>query len=239
MKKIFFNTFRKNIKYWLVSLLVLPFFLWWISNAWDLLRQIIEPARQEEIIIEWWSSKETVWKHVFKWGTTIELGLSVRVPKTDSDGNPVCRLWAWRCSAQCSKIESNNTSLCRREWEFEWWIWASAWIEKEPSMIVKITRMLLLVTITLAVTMILYNALIYIVQTWQWKDAKSLWKNIAYIVIWILIALFSVIIMRVIQSISRTIADHGALPTSGYEQDRTLMNQNNKWIGIEKALLNF
>ena len=61
MKSIF-NTLKKNIKYWLVSFLVLPFFLWWISNGWDLLRQIIEPAYEEEIIIGLWNSKETVWK---------------------------------------------------------------------------------------------------------------------------------------------------------------------------------
>jgi len=234
MKSIF-NTLKKNIKYWLVSLLVLPFFLWWISNGWDLLRQIIEPAYEEEIIIGLWNSKETVWKNVFKWGTSVELGLSVRVPKTEN-WKPVCRFGS--CSSACAEINETNTNLCKRQWSYEWGLGVSAWISKEPSVIVKITRMLLVLTITLSVTMILYNGMMYIVQTWQWKDGKSL-KNIAYIVVWILIALFSVIIMRIIQSIPTTIGDYGELPTYGYEQDKAAISQNNKWASRRTTLFSF
>lgn len=75
------------------------------------------------------------------------------------------------------------------------------------SIIVKVTRILLSLIIALSVTMILYNGMMYIIQTWQWKDAKDLTKNIAYIVVWILVALFSVVIITLIQSVPKTLDD--------------------------------
>lgn len=78
-------------------------------------------------------------------------------------------------------------------------------VGKKASIIVKATKILLSLVIALAVTMILYNGMMYIIQTWQWKEAKDLTKNIAYIVIWILVALFSVVIITLIQSIPNTL----------------------------------
>ena len=78
------------------------------------------------------------------------------------------------------------------------------WITKK-SMILKITRLLLILTIALSVTMILYNGMMYIVQTWQWKEWKSLIKNVLLIVVGILVSLFSVVIINLIQSIPNSI----------------------------------
>lgn len=82
-----------------------------------------------------------------------------------------------------------------------------------PSIIVKVTRILLSFVVALSITMILYNGMIYIIQTWQWKDSKDLTKNIAYIVAWILIALFSVVIITLIQSVPKTVDEelHGSI----------------------------
>ena len=85
------------------------------------------------------------------------------------------------------------------------WTTMIEWSANKPSIIVKTTRILLSFVIALSVTMILYNWMIYIIQTWQWKDSKDLTKNIAYIVVWILVALFSVVIINLIQSVPKTI----------------------------------
>lgn len=79
------------------------------------------------------------------------------------------------------------------------------WNQNTPTVIVRITRFLLILTITLAVTMILYNWMIYIIETWQWKEWKSLVKNVVLIVVWILVALFSVVIITLIQSTTTTL----------------------------------
>lgn len=74
-----------------------------------------------------------------------------------------------------------------------------------PSLIVKATRLLLILVITLSVTMILYNWMIYIIETWNGKQWKNLITNVVYIVVWILLSLFSVVIITLIQSVPSTI----------------------------------
>ena len=78
-------------------------------------------------------------------------------------------------------------------------------VTQSPSLIVKLTRYFLMFTIAISVTMILYNGLRYIVQTGSWQEWKNLVSNIIYIVIWILIAIFSVIIITLLQSAWTTI----------------------------------
>ena len=98
------------------------------------------------------------------------------------------------------------------------WHWASVW--KKSSLIVRVTKILLSLVIALSVTMILYNGMMYIIQTWQWKEAKDLTKNIAYIVIWILVALFSVVIITLIQSIPNSLEND--------DDGELISNQNHK-----------
>lgn len=228
-----FKLLKNNIKIWLTTLFFMPLFLWCFCDANDdLLWQIISPAYYEETIIGLWKNVDTVWKNVFKWATKAELGIGLKVPKIDKEtGNPVCRI---PCPEYCAKIE-NNEYLCKRYWKYEYDLEVYAWLSKEPSLIVKITRMLLVLTIALSVTMILYNGMMYIIKTWQWKEGKDVIKNIAYIVVWILIALFSVIIIRVIQSIPSTLGDNGKngeLPEYGYQQDKDVISQEdrNVWV---------
>lgn len=86
-------------------------------------------------------------------------------------------------------------------------ITAEEWVEisNEPSTIVKLTRYFLKFTIAISVTMILYNGLTYIIKTGKWEEWKNLVSNVIYIVVWILIALFSVIIITILQSAWTTI----------------------------------
>ena len=158
-----FSKKLKNIlKFWLLSVLVFPFFTWWVSfGVNDLLHQIMEPAIYTDNIIDMWENVNRVWKNVFEW--SLEVGLDV---------------------------ESGSVDV---------------YSQRKPSIIVKITRLLLILVITLSVTMILYNWMTYIIQTWQWKESKDLIKNIIYIVVWIIISLFSVIIITIIQSVPKTI----------------------------------
>ena len=236
-----FKKTKIKIKYWLAVLLATVFFLWWDFNsasADDLLWQLVEPAYEEQIIIGIWKSKEIVWDTVMKWVTEFWAGVSLwRRRVLNEDWSPVCRLWP--CSEACAVVD-NNEALCRRQWKTESYsVEVNVGIQQQPSIIVLITRMLLVLTIALSITMILYNSMIYIIQSWQWKDAKSLTKNIAYIIVWILVALFSVIIIRIIQSIPSTLWDSEELPEYGYEQDKEAISQNNAWVSWRGTILSF
>ena len=56
-------------------------------------------------------------------------------------------------------------------------------------------------TMVLAVTMIIYNGVMYIIKASKWENPKDILNNILYIGVGILLALFSVIIIRLISSI--------------------------------------
>lgn len=110
------------------------------------------------------------------------------------------------CPIECMVINSWSLSTCIDEW-LSYLPKVNVDANRKPSIIVKATRLLLTLVITLSVTMILYNWMMYIIQTGQWKEWKNLVKNIVYIVVWILISLFSVVIITIIQSVPTTLDD--------------------------------
>jgi len=99
--------------------------------------------------------------------------------------------------------------------------------------ITKVTRLILILTIALSVTMILYNWMIYIIQTWQWKEWKSLIKNVILIVVGILISLFSVVIINLIQSIPTTL-DEELINTTNPKNDKDYIKNEKTLIKWKK-----
>jgi hypothetical protein len=112
---------------------------------------------------------------------------------------------------------------------FEWSVGIGT--ANKPSMVVKLTRFLLTLVVALSVTMILYNGLTYIVQTWQWKEWKSLVKNVVYIVIWIIISLFSIVIITILQSVSTTL-DETRVDWTKSADDQIVINEGKKWVRL-------
>ena len=117
---------------------------------------------------------------------------------------------------------SQTISISQKEMIYPWSSEKAVWddvfrgetqvgsdITSIPNLFSKVTRLLLMLVITLSVTMILYNWIKYIVETWQWKDSKSLMKNVVYIVVWILVSLFSIIIITLLRSVPTTIEGEG------------------------------
>lgn len=66
-------------------------------------------------------------------------------------------------------------------------------------------KILLSFVIAISVTMIIWNGVKYIIEIGNWKDWKDLYKNLIYIVVWILVAIFSVVIVNLMQSIDGTL----------------------------------
>ena len=209
----------RKIKFYVVYLigtfLVLSV-LWWISYAaGDLLRQLIEPSYYSQTTLNVGENVKTVWNEVLEWSLEINFKFKKEVILGD-DGLPLCHNWP--CSEECKVYDETKESIC--PWQHTL---IKVPIDKKPSMIVKVTKLLLILIVALSVTMILYNGMMYIIQTWQWKEWKSLMKNIALIVVGILISFFSVVIIRLIQSIPTTLDDTGELKDSGYEADNEVL----------------
>ncbi|MBO7504869.1 hypothetical protein J6T66_01620 [bacterium] len=64
------------------------------------------------------------------------------------------------CPTECQTYDADKKDQCK--WKY---VLVKFEVGKEPSMIVKITKILLSLVVALSVTMILYNGLTYIVQT--------------------------------------------------------------------------
>lgn len=204
---------------YLIGIFLSPSILfWWISFAADdLLWQLIEPSYYSNTTLDMGVNVKTVWDEVLGWSNEINIKFRKEVIR-DENGNLLCHNWP--CPEGCTVYneEKDKKEMCPRQHK---WVNVEVW--KKPSMVVKITRLLLTLVIALSVTMILYNGIMYIVQTWQWKEWKSLMKNIVLIVVGILISLFSVLIIRLIQSIPNTLDEE--LSNNGYETDNEILTQ--------------
>ena len=86
------------------------------------------------------------------------------------------------------------------------WVSVSIWWEKlvntnkEAPLIVRITKLLLRLTIVLAITMVIYSGINYILQSTSGGDTKWSTKNLMLIAWWIIVALLSLAIIQLINS---------------------------------------
>ena len=204
---------KNKIKYSIIAVFSLFFFLGWISLAEnDLLRQVMQQAYYHETIFQDGVSSQFVWRRVFMWSTDVGIKIAIKKLDKDKEGNIKCKdgpcplLTETDSNWNEFEIDCNNEGnkeKCKkyRKYTFDFDVVTA----KKPPLLAWLTRWLLVLVITLSVTMILYNWMLYIIQTWQWKESKSLIKNIAYIVIGIVISLLSLIIITLIQSTWKTL----------------------------------
>lgn len=78
---------------------------------------------------------------------------------------------------------------------------SDAGIHKRQSLIIQITKFLLRMTMVLAITMIIYNGVMYVIKASKWENPKEILNNMLYVGVGILLALLSVIIIRLVSSI--------------------------------------
>jgi len=78
-------------------------------------------------------------------------------------------------------------------------------VSSQGSIVVRITRFVLMLTVVLAVTMIIFNGMQYIVKSGSGEDPKKVQMNIVYIIVGIMLALFSVIIINLLRSTGNTL----------------------------------
>ncbi|MBB1543960.1 hypothetical protein HXK74_00940 [Candidatus Gracilibacteria bacterium] len=74
-------------------------------------------------------------------------------------------------------------------------------LTKRQSLIIEVTRFILRMSIVLAVTMLIYNGIQYMLKTSKGEHPKDIVTNIIYILAGVLLALSSVIIIRLASSI--------------------------------------
>lgn len=81
-------------------------------------------------------------------------------------------------------------------------IWSWPLISTEAPLIVRIAKFLLRITMVLSVTMVIFNGVMWIIESSKWWEVKDAKKNIILIISGILIALMSLGIINLIGSLT-------------------------------------
>lgn len=190
-------------------LLIIMFFLIWNISFWqtyesdDLMYQVFKEAISYWSIMEvWWKTSDDVWHEVLRWKTSI---------------------WAWEslkkvcvnpANDEILYIYDNNQKLKidnERDCGIAGWVWKSDVFDVTYTtpLIARISKILLSVTMVLAITMIIFTSVKLMISILWWKDLKSssIKKDLLMIIIWILLALFSVTIINLLRSVTKSSID--------------------------------
>lgn len=85
----------------------------------------------------------------------------------------------------------------------KWSINIDSWgFSSEAPLIVRIAKFILRITMVLSVTMVIFNGIMWIIESAKWGEVKDAKKNILLIIVGILISLMSLGIINLISSIT-------------------------------------
>lgn len=186
------NIYRKKKKHILIYILTVIFAIGGLSllnitSAQDLMEQAFNTARTYDTIIDIWNTKDAVWNEILR--------ESASVGVNENFGQ-----WCF--------INDQFKNIDKASCDEQWWDWNIQAIgtDTKPPLIVRITKFLLRMTIILSITMVIYNAVIYMVEVLNWKDRKTAdaKKNLAWVVWGVIISLMSVGIINLVISIPKS-----------------------------------
>jgi len=176
--------------------LIIMFFLIWNISFWDyegddLMYQVFKEAMEYwNVLGVWLKTSSDVWYEVLRWKTSV---------------------WAWESWKKvCINPKNdeklmidNETDCISADWE---WRSDGLDIQYDTPLIARVTKILLSITMVLAVTMVIFTGVKLMVEVLWWKDLKSssIKKDIIAIVVWILLALFSVTIINLLRSVTKS-----------------------------------
>ena len=199
MKKDIFSI--DHTFHWLTWTLGIFLWLFCIANIYlethaeDLLEQAFSTAKSQETVIDLWSTTNAVGNEFLKQSVGLQ-------------GN----LWQWcllngnMLNAKDLKTQKDSiwsslsdTDFCQ---QVLWWDWNVPAVTAQAPLIVRIAKRMLRLTIVLSITMVLYNGVMYIVESAKGGEVKTATKNLGLIVWGILVALLSLWIINLISSIT-------------------------------------
>ena len=186
----YINISKKNIIVYIFSaiFIIAGVLLWSTASAQDLMEQAFSTARTYDTIVNLWNTKDAVWNEILRESASIWL----------SDG-----AWKKWCYINDQLINTNENG-CKEQW----WIWESRLLETNtnPPLIVRITKFLLRMTIILSITMVIFNAVVYMVEAFEWKDRKTAdaKKNLIWVAGGVIVALMSVSMINLVVSVPKS-----------------------------------
>lgn len=116
---------------------------------------------------------------------------------------------AFKYSVEADQVVWQGLVWNTKEWVWNfllrWWTEISSdGVSRKDSFVVALGKFLLRFTLIIAITMIIYNWIMFVVKSSKWEASKDTLKNIAYIIVWVLLALMSIVIIRLASSVGTT-----------------------------------
>jgi hypothetical protein len=182
---------KKNIFIYVLSFIFFISLFSLLNNVFwiDLMEEAFSPSMSYDTVINIWRNKKQVWDTVLREKTLIEAW--------DSPFQKACFLnWIlqeWVDENGCLEI------LWERRKEL-------IDIQSQAPLIVRIAKFLLRMTVVLSISMVIFNAIKYMIEVLWWKDRKSAEskKNLIYVAVWVIVALLSVSVINLIISVPKS-----------------------------------
>lgn len=182
---------KKNIWIYISSfLLILGSFFLLDNTFWqDLMEQAFKWAMSYDTVINLWNTKTAVGNTVLRESVGIEVWDSVFKKSCFIDD----QIKYWVDESGCEEMAGERRLDIVN-------------VSAKAPLIVRITKFLLRMTIVLSITMIIFNAIKYMIEILWWKDRKSAEskKNLIFIASGIVLALMSVSIINLIVSVPKS-----------------------------------
>ena len=163
--------------------------------ALDLLEKAFAPSIQNESIINLWAGKNAVGNEVLREGVNVQQSFGIGCFVNNQHISPgdltaqKTALWSTLTNSEfCQQILGGDNDV--------------PVLQTEAPLIVRIAKFLLRITMVLAVTMVLFNGIMWIIESSKWAEVKDAKQNIILIVSGILIALMSLWIINLISSLT-------------------------------------
>lgn len=160
-----------------------------------MLEKAFEPAMTNETIINLGAGKNAVGNEILKeWvGVQDNLGRGCFVNGEHIPDNTLTTqkdaVWyTWTVKMFCENVLWGNYNVSA--------------ITTEAPLIVRISKFLLRITMVLAVTMVIFNGIMWIIESSKGAEVKDAKKNIVLVVVGLFIALMSLSIINLISSIT-------------------------------------
>lgn len=184
--------------FWILIGFGFAFSLGSVFAAPDIMEVMFGPAKAHEWIVDLGADKEAVGNEVFKSSTQVWLTENLwawcfvnnqSISQKDIQTQIINTKYTWSEKDFCEKIlwGNNNKSVISTS--------------TQAPLIVRITKFLLRLTIVLSVTMVLYNGVLWIVESSKGSEVKDAKNNLIYIFVGILLSLSSVALINLISSL--------------------------------------
>ena len=205
------TVFKHKHIIWLVILLGLFFSFSSTFATKDIMEVMFAPAKAQEKLIDLGVSKDDVWDEVFRSSTKI-----------------------WLTKKGCFIGEVNKPNFTSKEiCEKNWGVFykTNIKIQEQAPLLVRITKFVLRITIVLSITMIIFNGILWIVESSKWGEVKDAKNNLIYIFVWLILALSSVALVNLISSLGMSSLDPNNLAENiAADVDCTMLTEKeNSW----------